>query len=394
MKPCAVATLTQTQARCLHLAALGLLTPPSSAATRAGLLAHISRMQLLQIDTISVVARSPFLVLYARLGNYPPEWLTEALASGDVFETWAHEACFAPASALPAHRAFNAQHRAHWGLAMAQRIARDERPALDALLAHIQDHGAVKSAHFTRPSSQATGGWWGWKPDKRRLEALFATGELMVARREGFARVYDLSERVAPRVQGAQPLKGDDVAAQFLLQSVTALGVTQARWIADYFRTKPRWRDADLDHLVATGELLRVQVANWQAPAYVARAHTELLEAALANQLVPTHTAFLSPFDPVVWDRERASIMFDFDYRLECYTPAHKRTFGYFCLPILHGGELIGRMDAKAHRARGEFEVISWHWQPGKAPTAASKKKLQASLAALAAWHGTPKVVQ
>ena len=160
MKPCAVATLTQTQARCLHLAALGLLTPPSSAATRAGLLAHISRMQLLQIDTISVVARSPFLVLYARLGNYPPEWLTEALASGDVFETWAHEACFAPASALPAHRAFNAQHRAHWGLAMAQRIARDERPALDALLAHIRDHGAVKSAHFTRPSSQATGGWW------------------------------------------------------------------------------------------------------------------------------------------------------------------------------------------------------------------------------------------
>jgi uncharacterized protein YcaQ len=392
--------LTLQQARCLQLAAQGLLQPPMKAATRANLLTCVARMGLLQIDTIHVVARSPYLVLFSRLGAYPSAWLDEALAQGKLFETWAHEACFAPAADLHAHRVFNREARKHWGLVNAQKSHASQRAELDTLLAHIDAHGPVKSSDFERPKGSGTA-WWGWKDEKRWLEALFASGELMVARRDKFQRVYDLAHRVAPQLQDvAIPSEsaGDDphsiaqVQARFIEKSVAALGVTQARWVHDYYRSKPRLKDTDLQGLVDQGRLLRVAVQGWNLPAYVHASQAGLLKQALANRLEASHTTLLSPFDPIVWDRERALILFDFDYRLECYTPEAKRVHGYFVLPILCRGELIGRLDAKAHRADGVFEVKVLHAQQGCVWSDSRIQDVAAAIQRCASWHGTDEI--
>ena len=380
------------QARCLQLAAQGLLQPTARAATRGALRACIARMGLLQIDTIHVVARSPYLVLFSRLGPYPQSWLDEALAKGEVFETWAHEACFAPIDDLNAHRLFNRETRKHWGLVNAQKSHAQQRAELDKLLAHIRDNGPVKTSDFERTEGKGSA-WWGWKDEKRWLEALFANGELMVARREKFQRVYDLAERVAPQLATSlEAPTPEQVRNRFIEKSVAALGITQARWVHDYYRSKPRLKDADLDALVEQGNLLRVRVDGWDAPAYVHASQAALLKKAIAGKLLPTHTALLSPFDPIVWDRERALTMFDFDYRLECYTPEAKRVHGYFVLPILCRDELIGRLDAKAHRAEGVFEVKALHAQSGAAWTESQIADVAQAIQRCANWHATPKV--
>ena len=182
------------------------------------------------------------------------------------------------------------------------------------------------------------------------------------------------------------------VQSQFIQQSVAALGVTQARWIHDYYRSKPRLKDTDLDILVEQGDLLRVSVKDWDVPGYVHRSQAALLKKASTDKLLATHTALLSPFDPVVWDRERALHLFDFDYRLECYTPEPKRVYGYFVLPILCRGELIGRLDAKAHRADGVFEVKALHAQQGLRWTDSQIEDVARAILRCAQWHGTPEV--
>ncbi len=385
-------SLSLAQARNLHLAAQGLLQPPTRTAKRADVAACIQRMALLQIDTIHVVSRSPYLVLHSRLGDYPRAWLEETLAAAQVFETWAHEACFAPADDLHLHRAYNRHTRQHWGVAHARKLASAQRQHLDKLLEHIRVNGPVKSSDFERPEGIG-GAWWGWKDEKRWLEALFALGELMIARRENFHRVYDLSERVAPQLlQPVAPVTEATLHAQLMEKAIAALGITQARWIHDYFRTKPRFKDVDLDALVDAGSVQRVAVDGWEVPGYVHTRHAALLKKARAGKLQATHTTLLSPFDPVVWDRERGSALFDFDYRLECYTPEDKRVFGYFVLPILCRGELIGRLDAKAHRAEGVFEVRALYTQPGLVWSDEHIADVAQAIQRSADWHGTPQV--
>jgi uncharacterized protein YcaQ len=384
-------SLSIAQARQLHLAAQGLLVAPVRAATPLALSRCIERMELLQIDTIHVVARSPYLVLYSRLGNYPVRWLDDALAKGQVFETWAHEACFAPVGDLALHRAYNRDARQHWGIVRGKASHAKSRHELDKLLRHIESSGPVKSSDFER-SDDRTSAWWGWKDEKRWLEALFATGELMVSHRENFQRVYDLPQRVHPDAHDL-PLPPDGVAhGIFIEKSIAALGVTQARWINDYFRIKPRLKDADLDELVDQGQVLRVAVDGWAAPGYVHASQATLLKKAASDKLQASCTTLLSPFDPVVWDRERAATMFGFDYRIECYTPEAKRKFGYFVLPILHRGELVGRLDAKAHRALGIFEVKALYLEPGVKLRDNSVAEVATAIAQCAAWHGTPQV--
>lgn len=379
------------QARNLQLAAQGLLQPAPRAATRAALRRCMARMRLLQIDTIHVVARSPYLVLFARLGAYPTAWLDEALADGHVFETWAHEACFAPVDQLAFHRSHNRDTRQHWGVALGRSGDAEQLAQLERLLEHVRTNGPVRSADFVRTDGRS-GGWWGWKDEKRWLEALFARGDLMVARRERFQRVYDLAERVHP---GVTALTLPDAAASrdaFIDAAVHALGITQARWVHDYFRTRPRLRDADLDAWVDDGRLLRVAVAGWERPAYVHADHLPLLRRALRGRLQASHTTVLSPFDPLVWDRERALQMFGFDYRIECYTPQERRAYGYFVLPLLHCGQLVGRLDAKAHREQGVFEIKALFLEPGVEADDGLLQALAGALWRCARWHGAGRV--
>jgi len=383
--------LTLAQARSLQLAAQGLLTSTAKTATRLALRRCIERMQLLQIDTIQVVARSPYLVLFSRLGAYPAPWLDEALARGQLFEAWAHEACFVPQAQLALHRSHNRTTRRHWGLEMGRDLDPQQQLDVARLLEHVREKGPVRSSDFERTDGRS-GGWWGWKDEKRWLEALFARGDLMVARRDRFQRVYDLAERVCPALLDMEMPDPGTVHADFVARAVQALGITQARWIHDYFRTKPRLRDTDLDGFVAQGVLVRVRVHGWDAPAYVHAANRLLLQRALRGALQPTHTTLLSPFDPLVWDRERVAVMFGFDYRIECYTPQPKRQYGYFVLPLLHDGALVGRVDAKAHRTERVFEAKALYLEPDFGPDEHFAACLAQALTQCARWHDTPRV--
>lgn len=386
------------QARLLHLAAQGLLARPRRRARRTDVLAAIARMRVLQIDTINVVARSPYLVLFSRLGAYRKEWLEEWLAEGAIFECWAHEASFVLAADYALHRRHSRDSRqGHWAMRIAARAKEHSASGMDALLSHIRERGAAKSSDFERGEGKS-GGWWGWKDEKRWLEAWFALGELMVARRENFQRVYDLHERVLAnaRTNGhvwiEEEVSEPWMRREFTLGAVRALGVTQARWINDYFRSGRKLKDADLDAFVDAGELLRVQVEGWKHPAYVHPDHGEPLASAVAGRLRATQTTLLSPFDPVVWDRERAAAMFGFDYRIECYTPEARRKYGYYVLPILHRGRLVGRLDAKAHRTSGVFEIKALYLQEGIDANAALAAALAYAIQCCADWHATPRV--
>jgi uncharacterized protein len=383
--------LSVEQARALMVSAQGLDRRPKRAASRRDLLAAIRRMGALQIDTIHVVARSPYLVLWSRLGAYEPRWLEELLAEGKIFEYWSHEACFLPAEdyALYRRRMLDlTSHGWHYSAAWVER----HRTEVEALLAHVRERGPVRSSDFTREDGKS-GGWWEWKTEKRALEMLFTAGELMIARRHNFQRVYDLRERVRPDWDDAR-LPGPREAERALaLKAVRALGVTTARWVADYFRTDKRATARAVAALADDGALLPTGVEGWKEPAFVHPDHSKLLGSAAAGKLRPELTTLLSPFDPLVWDRARARQAFGFDYRLECYTPAPNRRYGYFVLPVLRRGELVARLDAKAHRREGVFEVKSLYLEPNVAANELFAADVAAALAECACWHQTPRVV-
>jgi len=382
--------LSHTAAQALMVAAQGLHRRPEPAASKADLLDTIRRMNVLQIDTIHVVARSPYLVLWSRLGDYPPEWLTDLLAEGALFEYWAHEACFLPIEdfRLYRHRMLGAEEM---GWRYAREWAAQHRDAIDQMLAYVRDNGPVRSSDFER-TDDSDGKWWGWKIEKRALETLFTAGELMIAARHNFQRIYELRERMLPEWDDAQIPPIEEVRRTFVLKAVRALGVTSARWVADYFRTSQRDTAPLLPALAAEGVLIEARVEGWPQPGYVHPDNTALAEAAVAGTLTPELTTLLSPFDPLVWDRARALAMFGFDYRIECYTPAPKRRYGYFTLPILWRGQLIGRLDPKAHRKEGRFEIKALHLEPGVPVTEQLVADLAGALSECAAWHQTPTI--
>jgi uncharacterized protein len=379
--------LSPAAARALHLAAQGMLQARRARATKDDVLAAIRRMGVLQIDTISVVARSPYLVLWSRLGDYDPGWLDALLAEGRLFEYWAHEACFIPIEdyGLYRHRMVDPGSLG-WKYAGAWMRAHPDQ--VERVLEHIREHGPARSADFARSDGQA-GGWWQWKPEKRALEVLFTAGVLMIARRHNFHRIYDLAERVLPGWDDARMPSMADTRRAFALQAVKALGVARAAWVPDYHRTKPP--HPDLHALADEGLLLRVRVDGWKDAAFVHPDHGALLDRAAQGRLAAGATSVLSPFDPIVWDRRRALELFGFDYRLECYTPAEKRRYGYFSLPLLRRGALVGRIDAKAHRKAGVFEVKALALEPDVRASERLLRDLAGAILRCARWHGCPQ---
>lgn len=385
-------TLSPAAARALHLAAQGLLTPPRRKATKSDVLDTIRRMAQLQIDTIHVVARSPYLVLFSRLGDFSPQWLDEHLAEARLFEYWSHEACFLPIEQFGLMR-YKMLDPSGMGWKYAAEWHAQNRPEIERLLARIRAKGPVRSADFAREDGVKGNGWWDRKPEKRHLEVLFTTGDLMVSERRNFQRVYDVRERVLPGWDDTRDLPPREAVLPTLLDyTCRALGVVRADWVADYYRLPRRSYRAELERLAEAGDLIPVQIDDWKEPAYVHRSLDAWLPAAAADTLRSTVTTLLSPFDPVVWDRRRASTLFGFDYTIECYTPEHKRRYGYFCLPVLHRGRLVGRVDAKAHRTLGTFELKAVHVEPGVRFGTGLAADVAKAVKKLAAWHGTPEV--
>jgi uncharacterized protein YcaQ len=383
--------LTLAQARATMLAAQGLHRRPDKKAAKRDVLGAIRRMGALQIDTIHVVARSPYLVLWSRLGDYEQRWLEELLVEGQIFEYWSHEACFLPIEDYPLYR-----HRMLDADAQGRHYSRSwvesHRPDLERILAFIRNRGAVRSADFARTDGKASA-WWEWKTEKRALEMLFTSGELMVARRQNFQRVYDLRERVPPSWHDDLLPPVEQARRELALKAVRALGITTPRWVADYFRTAKRETFDTVSALAHEGALLTAEVAGWEGPALFHPGNRRLINEAASGGLKPELTTLLSPFDPLVWDRARARVAFGFDYRLECYTPGPKRRYGYFTLPILRRGGLVGRLDAKAHRKERVFEVKSVHLEQGVGVCDELLADVATAIRECAVWHKTPEVV-
>lgn len=382
--------LSLSAARHLHLAAQGLLKKPRRQAQPQDILSTITRMSLLQIDTINIVARSPYLVLFSRLGRYPQAWLDDALRNGELMEYWAHEACFLPRSdfQLVRHRMLSPQnmgwkYRDEWMNTHAKEI--------DQLIAHITENGPVRSLDFEHPRKGAAG-WWEWKPHKRHLEGLFTAGKVMVIERRQFQRVYDVTHRVMPHWEDARDLLPQPEAEALMLQnSARSLGIFRPQWLADYYRLRKLALPALLAQWQEEGRIVPVTVEDlgemWL--------HADLLphlDAAMSGKLTATHSAVLSPFDPVVWDRTRAEQLFNFSYRLECYTPAAKRQYGYFVLPLLHQGKLVGRMDSKMHRKTGVLEIIALYLEEGVRVSATLEKGLVQAISDFARWQNAAEV--
>lgn len=378
--------LSLPEARQIAVTAQGLARP-AVAATAADVLTTIRRIGCLQIDTIHVVARSPYFVLWSRLGDYQPDWLDQLLyPRRQVFEYWAHAASIVPIEHWPLFRSTMLRYaRAEQGWWTTWQ--REHPHVLEHVLNEIRARGPLGAADFAAPPDHRSGGWWEWKPAKRALDILWSAGELMIERRVNFHRRYDLRERILPDWDDAQVPPEPERRRRLAEIALRAMGIATERQLADYFRQPRAGLGTILEELVADGRADRVTVEHWSAPAYVWR---EAWQALLETP--PTHTTILSPFDNLIWDRERTRALWDFDYTLECYVPAPKRRFGYFVLPILRRGNLIGRLDAKAERKAGVFRVKALYLE-SEAQPAEALDDIAGALLACARWHRTPEVL-
>ena len=349
----------------------------------------MGRTGLFQIDSVNVLARAHYLPLFSRVGAYPISLVEKAAYRSPrlLFEYWGHEASLLPVELHPLLRWRMANARDHaWG-GMRQ-IARDRPDLLSGLIADITTDGPLTSAQLSerhdRHLPRRTGPWWDWSDVKRGLEFLFWAGEITTADRRGFERAYDLPERVLPSEVLAAPTPDRAEAHRELLRrSIRSLGVATARDLRDYYRLPAADCKARIPELVESGDLLPVAVEGWKNPAY--------LDPAAAFPRRIRRAALLSPFDPVVWERDRTERLFGFRYRIEIYVPASKRVHGYYVLPFLLDDALVARVDLKADRQSGVLLVQS-AWSEPDAPTETAVR-LAGELHRLAEWLGLAGVI-
>lgn len=376
--------LTLENVRTAMLAAQGLLSPPTKPAQKTDLLPIIQQMGYLQIDTIQAVRRSQNLVLWSRLGDYEVDWLDELHADGELFEYYAHALCYLPVEDYPIFRGFilnGGRATKYW-----QKWAAEHPELIAWVLEEVREKGPVCSLDFEGETLST--GWGSVKHEKLALEHLFVNGDLMVNNREKFRRFYDLRERVLPDWDDTDALDPETGHRQLLLKAIRALGVAREDWLTTYYYRRKNGLVDTLTALVSTGQLQQVEVEGWEKPAYIHPDQAGMVEAARTGELKPGITTLLSPFDPLISDRNRALELFNFDYRLEAYTPVKDRKYGHFCLPILHKGRLIGRLDPKAHRREKRMEIRKIYLEPGVRITDDLVDDLRNTLQAFTAWHG------
>lgn len=379
--------LTAGEARRIALAAQGFATPrPDGAVARRHLVKLVDRLGVVQIDSVNVVSRTHYLPAFSRLGAYPRADL-EALAwakKRPLFEYWAHEASLLPLAAQPLFR-WRMQD-AHDGVGVWKGVARflrERRDFVDKVLAEISARGPLAASELDM-GHKGEGGWWGWSEAKRAVECLFWTGELTTATRRGtFERVYGLPEKVLPRAVLEQPTPSrEDAHRELYRRAARAMGVATAKDLRDYFRMPVDGARTRIAELVEEGSLLPVTVKGWREPAY--------LDPAAKRPRRVEARALLSPFDNLIWFRERTERMFAVRYRIEIYTPAHKRTHGYYVLPFLEGDALTARVDLKADRKAGVLIVQASHAEPWASD--ATPVRLADELRLMASWLGLDSV--
>jgi uncharacterized protein YcaQ len=381
-------SLSLAEARRLALAAQGFGRAPRGAVAHKHLQAQIERLGVLQIDSVNALVRAHYLPAFSRLGHYLAEHLDELAWSRGrrrrLFEYWGHEASLLPLELFPLLRW--RMRRAADGLGIYRQLAKfgvERRDALEAVLQAVRERGALGAGSLgTR--TQRAGPWWDWSVEKMALEWLFAAGEVTVAGRRGFERLYDLPERVIPAalLNQAEPDE-DEAQRRLLLRSADALGVATEKDLRDYYRLDAGDSKRRIAELVEAGELHAVRVQGWRQTAYCRG------EPRIPRRV--RHSALLSPFDSLIWERDRTQRLFDFRYRLEIYTPRAKRVYGYYVLPFLHHERLLARVDLRSERAAGRLAVHAVHLEDAPLSEEA-RLALGDSLRALAHWLGLDEV--
>lgn len=345
--------------------------------------AMAEKLHLLQIDSVNVLVRSHYLPLYARLGPYDMAILDARSLQHQkrhFFECWAHEASLVPLSLHPLMRWRFARARAGDGIYTGMdRFGREQKDYLNEVVDFVRANGPTRASEVPGAGKSA-GAWWGWSKGKLAVETLFDQGRLTTHSRQGFERIYDLPERVIPADILNLPTPTEaDTFRTLIIYAAKALGVATEIDLRDYFRLPIAEARQALAEAVEEGALLPVSVEGWKQQAYLHR------DAALPRNA--GGTALLSPFDPIVWNRPRAERLFNFHYRIELYTPAEKRKFGYYVLPFLHGNSLSARVCLKADRAAGQLAVNAAHLEDGADPATVAPA-LAEELKSMAGWLG------
>ena len=385
--PMAIEQISLAQARRIALHAQGFGAARPTAPGAAALLRNLARLQVYQIDSVNVLSRAHYLPAFSRLGGYDRAEL-DRLAWGPkrqrkVFEYWAHEASLLPFDLHPLLRWRMVEAdcgQAGWsGL---QVYATERRTEAMALLDRIRIEGPLAASDWATHKGQS--GWWEWSDTKRALEWLFWAGHITTATRRGsFERVYDLTERVIPPAVLSLATPEAEVAHRALIErAARAHGIATSGELRDYFRQPLQAARVAIDSLAEEGVLRPVHVAGW--------GHVWLHREATVPRRIAAR-ALLAPFDPLIWERNRADRLHLFRYRIEIYVPAEKRVHGYYVLPFLLGDRLVGRVDLKADRRNARLLVRSAHFE-ADAPDHA-REDLQSELAAMAQWLGLNEVV-
>lgn len=345
----------------------------------------IRQLGLLQLDSINVTARSHYLVMLSRAGLYSVDDLDALLPERAVFEYWAHAACMIPMEDFgyfyPHMLAQQEPNRY-----LARRLGDDPQQIIDQALNAIREQGALSSGDFEHRREEK-GSWWNWKPAKAALEYLYDCGRLMVSHRRHFHRYYDLPERVLDGIDVARDKSLDDWREWAVPAGLRPLGVGWLADIADYYRMKKQPAREALSRLEKSGEVLKIQVEGIQEMAYIHQEDLPLLDEIEAGKHPFQVTSFLSPFDNLIWYRDRTERLFDLFYRVEMYTPSSKRKYGYYVLPILHRDRLIGRIDPKIDREARRFIIRALHLEAGILPDSAMIDDLAACIREFMRFH-------
>jgi len=366
------------------LAAQGFADPrPTGSVTMRHLRRVVSRIGVLQIDSVNVLQRAHYLPLFSRLGPYPTDLLDRAAyrAPRVLFEYWGHVASLLPVELHPLMRwRMATAHDGAWAGML--RVAREQPELVARVLAEVRDRGPVTAAEVEQDAVKPTGNWgWNWSDVKTALEWLFRCGEVTVARRNGsFARVYDVPERVLPASVLAAPTPSRaDAIRELVARSAAALGVAAETELRDYYRLPVDGFRTAVAELVEAGVLRPVTVEGWKPRAYL---HVD----ARIPRRVPVCT-LVSPFDPLVWERSRSERLFGFRYRIGIYTPPEQRVHGYYALPFLWGEQIVARVDLKLDRRGGVLQIPGVWCEPGHDAEEVAPA-LATALEDLATWLG------
>ena len=383
--------LTADHARRLAVTAQGFAEPkPAGPVTRAHLRKLLSRIQVLQLDSVSVAVRAHYAPVFSRLGPYDRDvldraaWSHSARSPRLMVEYWAHEAALMSVDDWPLLRwRMREYEHGRWG----REVVRRNGELAESIVAAVTELGPCTAgrieAHLEAEPRGRKGPWWDRSDTKWVAEALWSSGVLTTATRVGFARHYDLSERVMPPEVFAREVDDAEAVRELVLRAAGALGIGTEPDLRDYFRLKPSQSKPAVDALVASGQLDEVAVDGWSAPAY--------LPAGRTLPRFDRGTALLCPFDPLIFFRPRVERLFDFHYRIEIYVPQPKRRFGYYVWPFLLDGRLVGRVDLKAERATGALNVVGAFTEPGE-DAGRVAAALAVELGSMASWLGLDDV--